>query len=401
MANDQLFIPQKIKVGFQWRNDTYTGKLAYVTYFDVKGKLCKEKSWKGWIKDKDYDSYEYRNGKHEKIVMPGIPAEEFENKPMEGFVLNKKVGGYNTGWNHRQVKCRVYDPRGFEFEIGMENLLFILQEASSFKGKGLEGEFVYSWQGSDLILLPCSGTDYKSSQEFTDLKTMSVHAKTLVAGRTYYTKDQEKVVYMGKYDHISSATSYSNYGAMKITKEFMFLAEKQVKNTNVFKPLKVNKLAKVTSEACVDGFADFVTELEASGLVMPVAEIVMDTLKDSSSLVKAISEHDYYQRDLGRFLLKIGDNKYHLYHLYRNTKYEYDPLPEGKHSYQRNGRYVFSNFSLHSQNQEIEILNNNHMSVTDLKEKAKGNNTYSPEELNHIGLVSMKLKFLNGKTKTI
>jgi hypothetical protein len=37
----------------------------------------------------------------------------------------------------------VYDPRGFEFEISIPNLLYILQECTSTKGKGLDGEFVY------------------------------------------------------------------------------------------------------------------------------------------------------------------------------------------------------------------------------------------------------------------
>ncbi len=43
-----IFIPTKIKVGYQERKDTYTKKLAYVIYFDEKGKLRKEASWQSW-----------------------------------------------------------------------------------------------------------------------------------------------------------------------------------------------------------------------------------------------------------------------------------------------------------------------------------------------------------------
>lgn len=43
--NEKLNIPDKIKVGFQERSDTYTGKLSYVTYINKKGKLAKEISW--------------------------------------------------------------------------------------------------------------------------------------------------------------------------------------------------------------------------------------------------------------------------------------------------------------------------------------------------------------------
>jgi hypothetical protein len=48
----QMNIPKVINVGFNKRNDTYTGKLAYVTYTDEKGVLRKETSWLGWSDSK-------------------------------------------------------------------------------------------------------------------------------------------------------------------------------------------------------------------------------------------------------------------------------------------------------------------------------------------------------------
>lgn len=66
-----IFIPKTINVGYQNRSGTYTGKLAYVIYYDEKGKLRKETSWNGW-RDKN------------------IPNNEYDNIPTEGFVLNKK-----------------------------------------------------------------------------------------------------------------------------------------------------------------------------------------------------------------------------------------------------------------------------------------------------------------------
>ena len=86
-----------------------------------------------------------------------------------GFVLNKKVGDYSSGWNHRQAYCRIYDPRNFEFEITIENLLYILENANSIKGKGLEGEFVYGWDGKDLVLMPVESPDYKQIAEYIDM----------------------------------------------------------------------------------------------------------------------------------------------------------------------------------------------------------------------------------------
>lgn len=128
MNNEQLFIPEKICVGFQTREGTYTGKLAYVIYYDQKGVRRKEKSWESW-----------RNKK--------LPPVDFTNEPIEGFVLNKGVGGarQSYGWNTRNEYIRVYDPRDFEFEISVANLLFILRECDCSRGKGLEGKFVYAW----------------------------------------------------------------------------------------------------------------------------------------------------------------------------------------------------------------------------------------------------------------
>lgn len=178
------FIPQKIKVGYQQRNDTYTGQLAYVIYYDNKGKLHKETSWENW-----------RN----KAIDPQV----FDNAPTEGFVLNKKVGGYKSGWDFRQAYVRVYDPRGFEFEITVPNLLYILENTSSIKGKGLEGEFVYAWSGADLVLLPTTSPDYAelvklNAKRFSDKK---ISAKDLKIGSTYQSNDNTELVYMGRFDY--------------------------------------------------------------------------------------------------------------------------------------------------------------------------------------------------------
>lgn len=178
MANERLNIPTKLKVGFQKRTDTYSGKLAYVTYVDKKGKTAKHTSWEHW-RSKDMDVL------------------ECDNKPMEGFVLNKRVGGYKSGWDFRQTKCRVYDPRGFEIEISVENLLYILQECTSTKGKGLEGEFVYAWQGPELILLPVCSEDYRLSTDLQDRRE-KIMVKDLKLGAAYKSKESPYIIYIGK-----------------------------------------------------------------------------------------------------------------------------------------------------------------------------------------------------------
>ena len=164
MANERLNIPQTLKVGFQDRKDTFSGKLAYVTYINNKGEIAKQTSWEGW-RDKK------------------IEVGTYENKPLAGFVLNKSTGIDRYSWNRRVTWCRVYDPRGFEVEISVDNLLYILQE-SSCTNKELSGEYVYAWDGKDLVLLPTCSVDYKLSTDLINKKE-KITAKSLKIGSSY------------------------------------------------------------------------------------------------------------------------------------------------------------------------------------------------------------------------
>lgn len=198
--NTNIFVPSKINVGFQNRKGTYTGKLAYVIYFDEKGKLRKQASWDSWRDE-------------------NIPNEIYDNEPTEGFVLNKKVGGVEEswGWDVRKTYTRIYDPRGFEFEITVPNLLWILENCNCIKGKGLEGQFVYGWDGKELVLVPVESPDYKEIQEKNKVihNNEFVKAKDLIAGATYEMLNGDRYVYMGKYDKydelINSYLRYDRY----------------------------------------------------------------------------------------------------------------------------------------------------------------------------------------------
>lgn len=188
-----IYIPTVINVGYQYRRDTYDGKLAYVVYTDGEGVIRKKTSWDGWC-----DS--------------NIQKDEFNNEPTSGFVLNKKVGDTYCGWNHRQTYCRVYDPRGFEFEITIENLLYILENTDCIKGKGLSGEFVYGWDGKDLVLIPTCSNEYKELVKFSELKSACnyIKASNLVVGATYLGSDNRNYVYVGKFDYWEHYTYWKN-----------------------------------------------------------------------------------------------------------------------------------------------------------------------------------------------
>jgi hypothetical protein len=249
--DSNIFIPKKIKVGFQPRSDTFTGKLGYVIYHD--GKVWrKEKSWESWRTKEATDVEcqkmidEYNNSsyvknankcvttfeelsdwhKQEKSNDPGIIPKEFENVPLEGFVLNKKAGGYKSGWNHRQTYCRIYDPRGFEFEITIPNLLYILENSNSVKGKGLEGKFIYGWQGTDLILIPEQAPEFEEMVKFTEVQQSKAIPKSeLTPGWKYLTRSKTIVTYLGYFEEGKLDYSYGQSFYLPGTKKHWFYTD--------------------------------------------------------------------------------------------------------------------------------------------------------------------------------
>ena len=332
--NDKLFIPSKIKVGYQHRFDTYTQKLAYVIYYNSKGKLCKETSWLGWIHDEEVyrhvnnaeaykcrynDMNRFRNDPN-YTIHPPIAPDEFENVPMEGFVLNKKAGGYSTGWNQRQMKCRVFDPRGFEFEIAIDNLLFILQVTNSYKGKGLEGQFVYAWCGSDIVLLPCESEDYVNSREFTDMKSLKVYAKSLVEGYTYLHKNMDSMIFMGKQDFINWPSYRKLYG---VNKEYVFY---DITNDK-FLAVKPPNIAKILDESVHVDYAEIVDKMQASGLIKCFEVEIKDAPIDfNKTYDKSYYELSGWELIGTKLMMKTGVDTYTEVDIYAYFEPDYNNM---------------------------------------------------------------------------
>lgn len=273
MINSKLNIPDNILVGFQERKDTYTGRLAYVIYYDNKNKLRKEPSWNNW-----------RN--------KNIESEKFKNEPIEGFVLNKKVGGNRYGWNPRSTYVRVYDPRGFEFEISIPNLIFILEECSSVKGKGLEGSFVYAWDRADLVLLPVSSMEYETSKKHTELQGKRVSKKDMTCGCSYIDKKGVERIYLGRHLFFDSEYDYGK-------SHYIYSSDKK----HIFK-----NIGSQDEYWTQKGFTQLATKVSDEPLFQYPDEY--DNFKKSFygfCPVKA----EYIPKDLSKAICDIKNNKYH------------------------------------------------------------------------------------------
>lgn len=354
----QLIIPKKIKIGFNLRPDTYSGKLGYVIYHD--GKIWrKEQSWESWRQkeatesDKEkcvenytknyYEPYHKSNPgsypqalnynevpefyKRQFKFAEGVEPIECDNVPTEGFVLNKKVGGYKSDWHVRETKSRVFDPRGFEFEIDIPNLLYILQETNSIKGKGLEGEFVYAWDGKELVLLPTCSPDYQSCLEFTKIQNNKVSAKNLIPGASYLTKREETYVYLGKFswfpfEYPRSGNWENRYDLKKSREEKLHMFFDEKNNLQILPSLK--NISNVISDTPVDNYAELIEKFNTENYSNKVIKLDGKIEKIEFSYPQENSYSSY--SITGKFYKKIGENTYIKYSIHsdygRNYNYK-------------------------------------------------------------------------------
>ncbi len=320
--NTQLFIPKKCKVGFNLRTDTYTGKLGYVIGQDGK-KWRKEVSWNGWIQMPDKEifvgygkkadgSTNYDDRINKKLGDEVLPV-EFDNVPTSGFVLNKKVGGYKSEWNMRQTYARVYDPRGFEFEINIANLLYILENANCMKGKGLEGEFIYSWDGKDLVLLPCDSWEYKKANDFTKLQVNKISAKEIKAGLSYKTKKEEDLVYVGRY--MWYVTDWYKKKSREGKKQHIFYSQK---NCGFTVKSDLSFLAVKNSEDPVPNFAEIIEKLKQDPRASDVVkcELIPGTFSDKTTKgyngALSLEKQLYFQRH-GDEIVQVQVQQHNVY----------------------------------------------------------------------------------------
>jgi hypothetical protein len=299
----KMTIPNNILVGYQYRDDTYTDKLGFITYVDSKGKLRKENAWTGW--------QDLR-----------IKSDEFVNEPTSGFVLNKDVGGVRgsySSWNTRIEKVRVHDPRGFEIEIDVPNLLFILQECSSIKGKGLEGELVYAWNGQSLVLLPATSKEYQECLKFTDYQSKKITKEDMVEGCTYAMKDMSEVMYLGRYDFFEKTSRYDN-SHKPSGKRYVFspLIKKKYKHSwegpkdEYVAEKDLKKVAARTSDKASPDFAKEFDNFKKSRYCNEVVEVKLTKMKITDKTLEGMG----YEK---KFFIK-EDNKYYLVEIEKRNR---------------------------------------------------------------------------------
>lgn len=270
MNKANIFIPDTCRVGFQERKDTFTGLLAYVIYYR-DGKIRKETSWKSWCK---LDS-----GK------PKLDPRDFDNAPTSGFVLNKGIRRYI--WSHFSTgrsMIRLYDPRGWEFEITPDNLVMILMHIDCSK-REIIGDLVYAWSEGVLVLLPCSSTVYQEARSFSDLQAQKVSALDLSPGATYITKDDRAAVYLGRHIFFKEVDGDDGGNKRVGKKHHIFRLVETGEKPAWYEPyLPItsvpSKIAKIDNPHCHDDYAVWLEEYLADPRCSTIVEWQERPLED-------------------------------------------------------------------------------------------------------------------------
>lgn len=264
-----LYIPTKIRIGFQERSDTFTGKLAYVVCFDEKGKLRKETSWNSWC-DKE------------------IPFIDLDNKPVNGFMLNKGVqrgGHFGSG---RSI-IRVHHPDDFEFEISIDNLIGILMNNDVSK-RDIQGECVFSWSGKGLILLPTNSIEYEEAIKFTAKQSNLISTKDLKKGFTYSQKKNNfELIYLGYFKFFDNYIKIDRINKQKSFKKHVFF-NKQL--------------------------STFVTPTTST-----LSECISDTMYQEYSTIYSYFEKSKHFKEFDKVVLKdplFKENRYRGLKIYKN-----------------------------------------------------------------------------------
>lgn len=268
MLSTKLFIPKTIMVGFRERADTFTGKLAYVIYFDETNVLRKQKSWDCW-----------RNKSIEPIT--------YENTPKSGFILNKGVQRSNRWANSGRSVIRVYDSRDFEFEISIDNLLGIISHSDVSKRDIME-ECVFAWNGSNLVLLPCNSVEYQESISYTAKQNTTISTKDLIPGYRYVKKKSDDFyTYIGRFDWWEFDNVVASGACMVLGKKHINKGKKHIFwDGRKFMLLSVSTLSAAISDSIVDEYPylvdQFFSTYHSQAIVgMQIAPLMYDPTSTS------------------------------------------------------------------------------------------------------------------------
>jgi hypothetical protein len=234
-------------------------------YYDDKGVLRKETSWEGW-----------RDNKIEPI--------EFENIPRSGYMINKGIQRDGYHWGNGRSVIRVYDPRDFEFEITVDNLIGILMHSDVSK-RDIAEKCVFAWDGKELVLLPVNSEIYEASVNFTKKQAETFSARSLVKGYTYNQKKYDTpLIYIGYFDwydwnddvHFLGGRDDTSFRHKNFGKKHIFYGQSKYGDYCFMTP-GIQTFSSVLSEEVAENYASLVDKFFKTPNSQPFVDVKMKT----------------------------------------------------------------------------------------------------------------------------
>lgn len=162
----KIKIPTQVYVGFQGRRSEDEVPLGFMTPYDTTQAGLKRQatvdSWADCGDEKTFNS----------VVL--------DNVPMIGFKLGRAIRRQRE-WGGNSTYVRIEDPRGFELEITIENMVMMMSHNIIEDGEIMQ-ECVWGREGTKNILLPINSEPYMDSLDTTRRLASKLSLKDVKAG---------------------------------------------------------------------------------------------------------------------------------------------------------------------------------------------------------------------------
>lgn len=124
----------------------------------------------------------------------GLEPVVLDNKPMYGFKISRKLR--SNGWRSDIQTVSIEDPRGFEFEVSVANLIMLTDSNLIHNGEIIQ-QCVWARDGVINILLPINSQPYLDAVVNTERVSKRVNTRSVKPGNQVLLHDGMKGTYMG------------------------------------------------------------------------------------------------------------------------------------------------------------------------------------------------------------
>lgn len=275
-----ISIPDKVKVGFQKRNNALTNMLGFVVEQDKKG-WKQSVAWERW---RDHE------------IAPLI----MDNVPKSGYIINKSLTHKPfSSFGNPRTKVRVHSPDGFEIEISTENLVEIL-EVSNISKKFIDSECVLGWFGREIWLIPTETEIYRN---YLKKKKEQEEKELLKKTPVKKVKAQEDIEISEKRKLNKESLQIGDFVSLKETtlrpadNHFIYVGRRQIVTEKFIKRLSVNSISKNV----------LVENIPEVPVFVNIANLTLKQIMDCD--FKEVNNSSYYYDNYDNSCLVFDDKK--------------------------------------------------------------------------------------------